>query len=72
MFNQTVATNFIESLGKLFNNQIKIGKYIVLYPVIQLVVYITFIVLCTILYYIIRLRYIIKDKKSNICKDQIC
>ena len=72
MFNQTVATNFIESLGKLFNNQIKIGKYIVLYPVIQLVVYITFIVLCTILYYIIRLIYIIKDKKSNICKDQIC
>ena len=63
MFNQTVATNFIEPLGKLFNKQIKIGNYIVFYPVIQSIVYITFIVLCTILYYIIRLIYIIKRKK---------
>ena len=41
MFDQVVATDFVQAFGALFNAQIKIG-HITLYPVIQSLVYVVF------------------------------
>lgn len=62
MFDQKVATDFVEPFGKLFNTQLHIGKHITLYPVIQSLVYVVFLALCVGMYYLIRLIYLIKDK----------
>lgn len=61
MFDQAVATDFVEAFGMLFNAQIKIG-HLTLYPVIQSLVYIVFLALCIGMYYLIRLIYKVKDK----------
>lgn len=56
MFDKEVATNFFKPFGQLFNKQIQVGHFI-FYPLIQSIVYITFITLCTLLYFIIKIIY---------------
>jgi len=61
MFNQEVAAGFIGFLGTLFNPAWHIGSFTI-YPLIQLVVFVVFNVICLIVYFTIQLVYIIKDK----------
>lgn len=55
MFDQKTAAGLIEPLGRLFEWQIRIGEYAVLYPVAQSTVYLTFAALCTLMYFALRL-----------------
>ena len=64
MFNQEVASGFIGFLGTLFNPAWQIGNFVI-YPVIQLVVFLVFNVICLLVYFIIQLIYFIKDKISK-------
>ena len=61
MFNQEVAAGFIGFLGTLFNPAWSIGNFTI-YPLIQLVVFLVFNVICLIVFFTIQLIYFIKDK----------
>ena len=61
MFDQEVATEFIPFFGKLFNPIIKLGIFQI-YPVIQIIVYLVFNVICFATFGTIQLIYLLKDK----------
>ena len=61
MFDQEVATEFIPFFGKLFNPIIKLGIFQI-YPVIQIIVYLVFNVICFATFGTIQLIYFLKDK----------
>ncbi len=63
MFDGEKAAKLIPFTKALFDIKFNIGKAVV-YPVIQLVIYLVFMLICTILYFIIKLIYLIKDKVS--------
>lgn len=70
MFDQAVATDFVEAFGALFKTQLKIGNHITLYPVIQSLVYCVFLTLCILMYFVIKLLYKIKDNVINLKKSK--
>lgn len=61
MFLPDVAIKMIPFTKALFDINFKIG-YATFYPVLQLIVYAIFILVCVLLYYCFRLIYLIKDK----------
>lgn len=64
MFSQAVASSKLPSVGKLFDINFKIG-YATFYPVIQLLVYVVFLAVVILIYFLIRLIYLCKDKISS-------
>ena len=60
MFDQKVAGDLIPALGTFFETKLQLGN-ITIYPVIQSLVFVVFLVLCIGMYYLIRLIYKIKD-----------
>ncbi len=62
MFDKVKAVKLIPSLGVLFDIKFNIGKHIVFYPVLQILVFIVFTAVCIGMYYLIQLIYLIKDK----------
>lgn len=61
MFDQEVAAGFIGFLGALFNPVWRIGNFAI-YPLMQLVVFVIFNVICLIVFFTIQLIYLVKDK----------
>jgi len=61
MFNQETASGFIPFLGELFNINFSIGS-LTFYPLMLLVVYVVFNIICFIVFFAIQLIYLIKDK----------
>ena len=61
MFDQETAAGFIPFLGELFNTQLSLGIFTI-YPVIQIVVYLVFNLICFMVFGIIQLVYYIKNK----------
>lgn len=70
MFDKMVATDIIKGIGPLFDITWKIGPNITLYPVIQLLIFLVFVVTCVLVYLLLRLIYFvnakIKAKKEKI------
>lgn len=70
MFDKTVATDIIKGIGPLFDITWEIGPNITLYPVIQLLIFLVFVVTCVLVYLLLRLIYFvnakIKAKKEKI------
>ena len=61
MFDQQTAAGFIGFLGDLFNPAWAIGNFTI-YPLIQLVVFLVFNIICLIVFFTIQLIYKVKDK----------
>ncbi|MBR4419043.1 MAG: YwaF family protein [Clostridia bacterium] len=61
MFDQEKAAEFIGFMGALFNPAWRMGK-LTFYPLMHLTVFFVFNVLCLIVFFMIQLVYIIKDK----------
>ena len=61
MFDQETASGFIPFLGELFNINFSIGS-LTFYPLMLLVVYVVFNIICFIVFFAIQLIYLIKDK----------
>lgn len=61
MFNAEKAAKLLPFTQALFDINIKIGN-IIIYPVIQLIIYVVFSLVCVLLYFVIRLIYIMFDK----------
>ena len=61
MFDQEVATEFVPLFGKLFNPTLKLGIFRI-YPIIQIVVYLVFNLICFTVFGTIQLIYKLKDK----------
>lgn len=62
MFDSEVASGLIPIMSTLFATQINIGEHVVLYPIIQIIVYVVFTALCVLMYHILRLIYTASDK----------
>lgn len=62
MFDKVKAIKLIPSLSVLFDIKFSIGKHFVFYPVLQILVYIVFTAVCVVMYYLIQLIYLTKDK----------
>ena len=61
MFLPDVAIGMLPFTKALFDINFKIG-YATFYPVLQLIVYVVFLLVCVLLYYCFRLVYLVKDK----------
>jgi len=61
MFDQQTAAGFIGFLGDLFNPAWTIGNFTI-YPLIQLIVFLVFNIICLIVFFTIQLIYKVKDK----------
>ena len=61
MFSAKDAVELLPFTQALFDINFKIG-YATFYPVIQLIVFVVFLLVCILLYFVIRLIYKIKDK----------
>ena len=64
MFQPKVAIKLLPFTKALFDINFKIG-YATFYPVLQLLIFIVFALVCVGLYYVIRLIYRIKDKIAS-------
>lgn len=64
MFDQETAAGFIPFLGELFNFNFTIGS-LTFYPLMLLVVYVVFNIICLLVFFTIQLIYLIKDKIAN-------
>ena len=69
MFDKNVAESVIKGISKLFEINFSIGAF-TFYPVIQILIYLIFIVLCILIYLSIKLIYKLIDKRK-IKKDII-
>ena len=63
MFDKETAAGFIPFLGDLFNVQLNVGA-LTFYPVMLLVVYIVFNIICFIVFFAIQSIYLLKRKKA--------
>ncbi len=61
MFDVNKAAKLIPFTKALFDIKFNIGRAVV-YPVMQLIVYLVFVAVCTLLFFVIQLIYLIKDK----------
>lgn len=65
MFDQKTAAGLIKPLGELFDTQIHLGDYAVLYPVAQTTVYLVFATLCVLMYFALRLACEVAQKARD-------
>lgn len=64
MFDKVAATKVISGVGGLFDITWKIGNYIVLYPVIQLLIFLVFAAACVLVYFALRLIFVLTEKSK--------
>ena len=64
MFDQEVAAGFVPIFGKLFNPTLKLGVFRI-YPIIQIVVYLVFNLICFAVFGTILLIYFLKNKTTK-------
>lgn len=62
MFDKVAATKVISSVGPLFDITWKIGNYIILYPVIQILIFLVFVLACILVYLMLKFIYFINSK----------
>ena len=65
MFDKVAATKVISGVGGLFDITWKIGNYVVLYPVIQLLIFLVFATACVLVYFALRLIFVLNQKSQQ-------
>ena len=72
MFDKVKAEKVIKGIGTIFDIKFNIGEFIVFYPVVQLLIFIVFATSCVLVYFLIKLVYLINDNinKKRLSKTQ--
>lgn len=72
MFDKVKAEKVIKGIGAIFDIKFNIGEFIVFYPVVQLLIFIVFATSCVLVYFLIKLVYLINDNinKKRLSKTQ--